>query len=181
MRKQPWMTSLSAVGLSLVAMVGGASAQQDTRHETSVHPPPSGPIIEMPEIASIPDRSPGFGLGAVSESSGNPQGQDTQTYPTPVDAVGHMVADSYGRLRFVFLLQLDYPNLTKQIHRWRDQQNDDRGRREPLPRRNIQQTNSLLNPSTRNLSRSRSRSRSQPPLLHPGPSLAGTALPPAPG
>ncbi|KAL4968012.1 transcription factor domain-containing protein [Aspergillus stella-maris] len=79
-----------------------ASAQQDTRHETSVHPPPSsGPIIEMPEIASIPDRSPGFGLGAVSESSGNPQGQDTQTYPTPVDAVGHMVADSYGRLRYI--------------------------------------------------------------------------------
>ncbi|KAL4791222.1 hypothetical protein BDV19DRAFT_401511 [Aspergillus venezuelensis] len=79
-----------------------ASAQQDSRHETSVHQPPSSePIIEMPEIASIPDRSPGFGLGAVSESSGNPQGQDTQTYPTPVDAVGHMVADSYGRLRYI--------------------------------------------------------------------------------
>lgn len=30
MRKQPWMTSLSAVGLSLAAMVGSASAQQDT-------------------------------------------------------------------------------------------------------------------------------------------------------
>ncbi|KAL4955653.1 fungal-specific transcription factor domain-containing protein [Aspergillus filifer] len=78
-----------------------ASARQDTRHETSVHPPPSETIIEMPEVASIPDRSPGFGLGAVSESSGNPQGQDTQTYPTPVDAVGHMVADSYGRLRYI--------------------------------------------------------------------------------
>ncbi|KAL4933996.1 MFS transporter [Aspergillus undulatus] len=80
-----------------------ATAQRDTQEETSnlLRPAHSEPVIEMPEVSSIPDRSPGFGLGAVSESSGNPQGNDTQPYPTPVDAVGHMVADSYGRHRYI--------------------------------------------------------------------------------
>lgn len=65
---------------------------------------PQDPVIDIPEIGEIPDTSPGFRLGAVSESSGNMQGHDTQTYPTPVDAVGHMVADSYGRLRRVLVI-----------------------------------------------------------------------------
>jgi hypothetical protein len=64
---------------------------------------PQDPVIDIPEIRELPDTSPGFRLSAVSESSGNMQGHDTQTYPTPVDAVGHMVADSYGRLRRVLI------------------------------------------------------------------------------
>ncbi|RDW94073.1 uncharacterized protein DSM5745_01395 [Aspergillus mulundensis] len=71
------------------------------RHEEQTALPHSDPVIDIPDIGEVPDRSPGFGLGAVSESSGNMQGHDTQTYPTPVDAVGHMVADSYGRLRYI--------------------------------------------------------------------------------
>ncbi|KAL5045245.1 hypothetical protein BDW71DRAFT_198442 [Aspergillus fruticulosus] len=62
---------------------------------------PQDPVIDVPEIGGILDTSPGFRLGAVSESAGTVQGHDTQTYPTPVDAVGHMVADSYGRLRYI--------------------------------------------------------------------------------
>ncbi|KAL4811147.1 fungal-specific transcription factor domain-containing protein [Aspergillus unguis] len=55
----------------------------------------------MPETNETPHHSPSSNLGAVSERSGNSQGVDPQAKPTPVDAVGHMVADSYGRLRYI--------------------------------------------------------------------------------
>ncbi|KAL3434585.1 hypothetical protein BDV09DRAFT_204598 [Aspergillus tetrazonus] len=61
---------------------------QPARHTMERTAMPQDPVIDIPEIGEIPDTSPGFRLGAVSESSGNMQGHDTQTYPTPVDAVG---------------------------------------------------------------------------------------------
>ncbi|CBF75584.1 fungal specific transcription factor domain-containing protein [Aspergillus nidulans FGSC A4] len=76
---------------------------QPARHTMERMAMSQDPVIDIPEISEIQDTSPGFRLGAVSGSSGNMQGHDTQTYPTPVDAVGHMVADSYGRLRRVYL------------------------------------------------------------------------------
>ncbi|KAL4868573.1 hypothetical protein BDV12DRAFT_197098 [Aspergillus spectabilis] len=39
-------------------------------------------------------------LPTAWESSGNIR-HETQTYPNPVDPVGHMVADSYGRFRYI--------------------------------------------------------------------------------
>ncbi|KAL4743634.1 hypothetical protein BDV11DRAFT_214190 [Aspergillus similis] len=67
---------------------------QPAQHTVERTALPQDAVIDIPEVGEIPDTSPGFRLGAVSESSGNMQGHDTQTYPTPVDAVGHMVADS---------------------------------------------------------------------------------------
>ncbi|KAL4759037.1 fungal specific transcription factor domain-containing protein [Aspergillus foveolatus] len=61
---------------------------QPARHTMERTAMPQDPVIDIPEIGEIPDTSPGFRLGAVSESSGNMQDHDTQTYPTPVDAVG---------------------------------------------------------------------------------------------
>ncbi|KAL4820694.1 fungal-specific transcription factor domain-containing protein [Aspergillus spinulosporus] len=78
-----------------------ANSMQPARHTVERTVMPQDPAIDPPEIGEIADTSPGFRLGAVSESSGNIQGHDTQTYPTSVDAVGHMVADSYGRLRYI--------------------------------------------------------------------------------
>ncbi|KAL4875791.1 major facilitator superfamily domain-containing protein [Aspergillus karnatakaensis] len=92
-----------------------ATAQKDMRQETltqltraaEAHTASShnDAIVEVPDLSVIPDRSPAirspeFGLGSLSESSGNVR-HDTQSYPTPVDPVGHMVADSYGRLRYI--------------------------------------------------------------------------------
>ncbi|KAL3479488.1 fungal-specific transcription factor domain-containing protein [Aspergillus californicus] len=58
--------------------------------------PAPSPLIDISRIAEVPDRSP-----ISVPSSGNLQGNGSQPYHTPVDTVGHMLSDSYGRLRYI--------------------------------------------------------------------------------
>ncbi|KAL3461364.1 fungal-specific transcription factor domain-containing protein [Aspergillus heterothallicus] len=87
------------------------TAQAAKHHE--VHGPPPQveaeqppllaptPVVEISKIHDVPNDSPGFGFSSISEPSSNLRGNDPRVYHTSVDPVGHMVADSYGRLRYI--------------------------------------------------------------------------------
>ncbi|KAL2811091.1 hypothetical protein BJX63DRAFT_422580 [Aspergillus granulosus] len=78
-------------------------AQGSTSRVEAEQPPllASTPVVAVPKIRSVANESRGFGLSSISESSSKRRGKETQVYPASVDPVGHMVADSYGRLRYV--------------------------------------------------------------------------------
>ncbi|KAL5334758.1 fungal-specific transcription factor domain-containing protein [Aspergillus crustosus] len=93
-----------------------ASAQVDARHDVATHvaqaaevqtaSPHADTVIQILGTNEVPVKSPALrsmdigGPLSISESSSKIR-HETQTYPTPVDPVGHMVADSYGRLRYI--------------------------------------------------------------------------------
>ncbi|KAL2865543.1 transcription factor domain-containing protein [Aspergillus lucknowensis] len=63
--------------------------------------PASQPGIEIPKTRDVPSGSLGCGLESPSEASDKLRSNDVRSYPTAVDPVCHMIADSYGRLRYL--------------------------------------------------------------------------------